>query len=129
MPSYILKPDRDVDFYVEWSTVVDNATRVGPVREFPDVPDERLIRADRQGTSCKGFEREGDGYLPGGWDDEELIVTNTNRRDHPFYWLDRTNLLAYGRLLYEGKDTEAEALLRPLHDEDDPPCEACGKGR
>lgn len=79
MPSFIVKPVRDEDFYVEWSTVVDAPTAwgsrvelsrlLGPRASAP----ERFDRADEFGTSMQ------DPTLPRdrqwfGWHDEAFVL-------------------------------------------------------
>lgn len=62
MPSYIVKPEREVDFYFYWSTVVDCPTAWGTRAEMEalrgiDTSSERFERADATGTSSvDGFE-------------------------------------------------------------------------
>ncbi|WP_396645430.1 hypothetical protein [Microbacterium sp.] len=54
MPSYILKPKPDEDYYVRYSTIVDSPTGGGTRAEMltlDDVTPERLDRADDRGTS------------------------------------------------------------------------------
>lgn len=109
MPSFIVKPDPAVDLYCEWSTVVDNLTSVGTRTDYP--PD-RLARADATGTSAHDFSEYG-------WDDKKFIVTNTERSDAGFFWLNRTDLLAYARAMAADDTATAEALLAPIPDEDD----------
>lgn len=68
---FIIKPTRDEDFYVEWSTNVDNWTFAGDrdtMLTHDGVTAERLDRADKNGTSAI----EPPGYL--GWDHTEIIV-------------------------------------------------------
>lgn len=55
MPSYIIKPKPDEDFYVRYSTVVDSPSGTFGTREemlAADVPMDRLQRADQAGTSA-----------------------------------------------------------------------------
>lgn len=63
MPSFIIKPKRDEDFYVEWSTVVDAPTFWGDREAMsnrfisrPQAGDDgkRMERADAKGSSCAG---------------------------------------------------------------------------
>lgn len=49
MPSYIIKPMRDEDFYVEFSTITDTITSCGGRDDYPF---DRLARADQTGTSA-----------------------------------------------------------------------------
>lgn len=68
---YIIKPTTGEDFYVEWSTVVDNWTFAGDrdtMLTHVGVTEERLDRADKFGTSAL----EPRGYL--GWGDTSILV-------------------------------------------------------
>lgn len=113
MPTYIVKPDRDRDFYVSWSTVVDNVTGCGTRSDFiaePDVTEERMARADANGTSAL----DPSAY---GWDDETFLVHNMP--DPPHVGLLPRKLLAqFALLCVEGRDTEAAAFLEPLEDDE-----------
>lgn len=62
MPSFIVKPTRDRDFYVRWSTVVDDVTACGSRAElleyltkfkpYGEADPARFDRADETGTSA-----------------------------------------------------------------------------
>jgi hypothetical protein len=72
MPHFIIKPDPDVDFYLDWSTIVDCPTFWGSRAEleafsFVETAPERFDRADATGTSAIG------GFF-GGFDDNEFLV-------------------------------------------------------
>ena len=114
MPRYILKCDRDTDLYVEWSTVVDNVTRVGTREQciHDGIEAERLARADKTGTSVVRFWTEGDGYHEGSFEDEHLLVRNCQTiDDHGGMLLPRDRLLDYARLVYANDMAGAEVLL------------------
>lgn len=68
MPRYIIKPKRDEDFYVAYSTVVDSPCESGTRSDFlSDGTDPaRLDRADDNGSSAMWHE----GY----WDDDRITV-------------------------------------------------------
>jgi hypothetical protein len=54
MPTFVIKPKRDEDFYVYWSTVVDCPVACGTRAEMltqEDVTEERMQRADANGSS------------------------------------------------------------------------------
>lgn len=56
MGYFIMKPDPDEDFYVEWSTYVDEPIAYGPKSEFQTYDperykDARFDRADEIGTT------------------------------------------------------------------------------
>lgn len=116
MPSLIVKPEKDVDFYVVWSSVVDNITAAGTRRELQhssflyykgEAGNDRFDRADQYGSSARpDGEMAGEGY----WDDNGFVVTNEYRRtDAAFYWLDRADLAAYAH--------GDVSVLKPLNDE------------
>jgi hypothetical protein len=70
MPKYIIKPNPEVDFYVDWSTIVEDAISWGD-RKFMrkcGVEKERLERADQTGTSAYGQkDRSGEIWKQKGW--------------------------------------------------------------
>jgi hypothetical protein len=120
MPSYILKCARDSDLYVLWSTIAANVTDIGTREELvSDYGADRVERADRTGTSCKGFAAEGDGYYFGAWTDEGFILHNMETQPG-FRYLPRENLKDYARALLDGdyKRAESEPITRPLDDEE-----------
>jgi hypothetical protein len=92
MPSYIIKPERDRDFYVYWSTVVEAPVAFGDreyilsylraelERDSATSPQGRLRRADETGSSALWPSPSDPAY---GWDDNELIYQQqgTLRRD------------------------------------------------
>lgn len=84
MPSYIIKPRKDEDFYVVWSTVVDTVTGWGTRKELEGdawlgrrkgaADAERFDRADEKGSSTSG--EIADWYT---WDDpmgSEFVLMN-----------------------------------------------------
>lgn len=115
MPSYVLKADQNRDLYVEWSTIVDDATFIGTREEIltylqterPSsgihAPEARLQRADETGTSCLWRVA---GHAPtGAWGDTQLIV-----RQHGL--LRRADLALYAMLIDD--EQAARALLEPF---------------
>lgn len=95
MPSYVIKPNPDEDRYVMWSTVVDNGwilgTREQALRE-PDVTEERLDRADANGTSALDQDY--------GWDEKEIYVSNDpaswdENDEDVYYTLPREHVFEY----------------------------------
>lgn len=54
MPRFIIKPVKDRDFYVEYSTIVDSWTFYGDRQEFLSngFDEARLDRADEEGSSA-----------------------------------------------------------------------------
>lgn len=66
MPRYIIKPDPDVDLYVDWSTVTDTPLGWGTADQL-DLKPVHKERADLTGTSSvHGFD---------GWDDGPLLIS------------------------------------------------------
>jgi len=120
MARFILKTATDSDLYVEWSTIVDNLVAVGDREWFKSqgIDAERLDRADKTGTSCKGFEREGDGYAFGSFADNGMILCNMQTR-RGFRWLPRKNLHAYAEAVMRGDMdvAEGDGITEPCHDD------------
>lgn len=129
MPGYIVKAAPDEDFYVIWSTVVDNITFSGTQDEVADYErmnsgrmqaidpehrvDARIARADATGTSAMWpEEKDGpDKYL--GWNDETFLVSNDDDDTLPgFFEIKRSDLRHYAE--HGGKD-----IFIPIPDEDE----------
>lgn len=118
MPQYIVKPDRDVDFYVYWDTVTDAPWFWGTRAELEQETEERYAmkperfeRADEDGTSSI------DGFF--GWDDDEFMVHNMGKE--PF-GVERKNLAAWlASIKGDGGPgtTWDESLTTPMPDWDD----------
>ena len=119
MPTYLIKPTREDDFYMAYSTIVDAAVSWGTRHQFEnatvpyyegrrsdDVP-ERLARADVHGSSVLGF----DAY---GFDSGPLIVRwgSAGEREIGPHLIDRVNI----RRWLEDVD---DGYLRPVTYEDD----------
>lgn len=99
MPRFIIKAEPDVDFYVDWSTIVDAPCEWGPAAVFQTpIPADRLERADATGTSSF------DGFFD--WDTKTLIVANMG--DNEFYDLPRDNLRAFLEALGDEPDRAAQ---------------------
>jgi len=119
MGRIVIKPDRDEDFYVGWSTIVeapiwfgsradalkciiqDHRESGGPA----DPPEERLARADRYGSSIKPEANYGFGY----WDDDGFIYEQRGV-------LPRKYLIEACRLLAADDDPGVWDLLEPFED-------------
>lgn len=61
MPNYLIKPERDEDLYVDWSTIVEAPVAWGPKWFLQEADpatykDERFERADEYSTSALWFE-------------------------------------------------------------------------
>jgi hypothetical protein len=126
MPTFIVKPDRDEDFYVAWSTVVDsptafgsraNITRIGHAHATP----ERLARADEYGTSMcdPDLPRDRQWF---GWRDDEFIVMEVeiaDRRQGGAYFVPRANVRALCVRMGEDELADVSDLLVFHPDEDD----------
>lgn len=98
MPRFIIKVVPDVDFYVEWSTVVDNWTKAGTREEFISQWGEdpaRLDRADETGSSAiPPFFK---------WDETEFIIDGR-------YTIQRVFLPAYIYMTMDGVERDEEAI-------------------
>lgn len=109
MGRLIIKPERDVDFYVEWSTIVENVTAMGTRAELAKLLDDyhpgdgsadRFDRADRTGTSAMWGSKP-----PYGWDDEYLMAEQR--------LLPRAKLREYAEAVFVGDLAAAVALTEP----------------
>lgn len=127
MGSQIIKVSRDVDLYMEWSSIVESPTYIGrradlaaylaePVATWEgtctpstELVEQRLERADRLGSS---------GRSPFGcrWDDHGEIYEQRG-------WLPRANMETFARLLLDAGDESADeqaarvaALIVPFED-------------
>ena len=121
MPSFIVKPVRDRDEYVVWSTVVDAPTAVGTRTELLPVLLEmygyeagdpaRFDRADEHGTSAHGpwF----------GWSEDEFPLGNMHWEPGPAsYQVRRANLATYARADIAEDTAACLALVEPYDDEE-----------
>jgi hypothetical protein len=114
MPSYIVKPDREVDWYVMWSDIVEAPTgggtraQVKACRYFKadEVADKRFDQADRTGCSALWPEPDRPIY---GWDSSGFIYMQRG-------WLPRTNLRAAVERLLVNENDPITDLLRPFED-------------
>jgi hypothetical protein len=119
MPTFIVKANREDDFYVLWSTVVDSPTGWGTKAEVKallafrgvDASEERFNRADVTGTSMNdpliGIK---DQWF--GWEDKEFLLMEwdiPNRKKGGVYLLPRENLKAFCEL---GEREDPTHLLR-----------------
>ena len=119
MPTFIVKPKRDEDFYVEWSTVVDCPTGYGSLKDLVTGYSqdsgrvERFERADEFGTSMcdPAIPRESQWF---GWDDEEFIVRNIGSRDG---LISRVDVRALCERL--ALDADVSDLLKPFPQEEE----------
>ena len=114
MPSYIVKPDRGVDYYVVWSDIVEAPTAAGTRAEIQacawrpgEVTGDRFDRADRTGCSAQWPDPERPIY---GWDDDGMIYEQRG-------WLPRRNLrVATERLVADESDRITDLLLPFEHE-------------
>jgi hypothetical protein len=101
VPSVIVKPDRTLDFYFEWSTVTD---AVGDRGSYADMVADghdpgRLDRADQNGSSATAGWRFGwwttAEFLPR-WDPDGNVerCPHIVRREHMHAWLSGDDHLA-----------------------------------
>lgn len=103
MPTYIIKPSRDEDFYVWWSTIVDAPVAWGP-RDDSE-PAERWERADERGTSANWTDWPIE-KMPYRWDCEPLLIRE--QPDLPdggegWWYIPRANLREFCRRLDAGE--------------------------
>jgi len=113
----VIKPERDVDFYVGWSNIVECPVWWGTRAEatqyleedrqrrggMDDLPEVRLARADEHGTSDMSIR-------DGGWDDEGFIYEQRG-------WLRRDRLVEACRRLAANDETGVWDLLDPFDGE------------
>lgn len=119
MGRYIVKPHKDLDLYIEWSSIVDSPTFAGSRQQItpylmngdrqgkPTAEEvaERLNRTDDNGSSLLDHTSE---Y----WDDEGLIpATHKGQR-----WLKRERFGAYCLLVMAGDIEGAYLLTESLDD-------------
>ncbi len=118
MGAAIVKVDPDVDLYMRWSTVVDNATHVGTRAEMADYltgelsasngQAERILTdADQHGSSAYR-------HRAGHWGDDGFVVHNT-----PEGWLPRANFAAYAQAILSDDEAAMAALVEPFGGDDD----------
>lgn len=126
----ILKTGRDVDLYVEWSTVADGPTWVGTRvallaylrREWdaghPDCipkegagPDARVARCDETGTSVYPDPDLRRAVPFGAWDDAGFVIDGR-------WWLPREALTAYVQAGQAGDQAGMAACLTPIRHDD-----------
>ena len=116
VPTYIVKPNRDEDFYVWWSTIVDCPVGWGP-RDDSE-PAVRYERADKEGSSVQW---RAPGYpVPFGWDDESFTLMEQDDLDYTDAWWDlpRANLREFCRCRDEGRPID-DLVRRMAHDDED----------
>ena len=101
----IIKPDRDKDFYVDWSHVCEMPAWCGTSAEAiaEGCPPSRLRRADENGTSMKDS-------FGCDWDDSGLIAEQRG-------YLPRARIGAYAVAWLDGRQDEAFDLLEPFEGE------------
>jgi hypothetical protein len=125
MPSYVLKasPDASEDLYCIYSTIVDAVTVIGTrgdIRQYllhqdgvNGKPDERLERADQNGSSCL-IDSDGTGVWYG-WAEESISI-----REGPGDGeLPRKDLSAYLGYMEAHNNEAAAKLVQPVVYEED----------
>ena len=112
MGRYIIKAEKDVDFYVEWSTIVDNWVSAGTRQEMLDggITEDRLDRADSLGSSY--------GLSDGRWGDQEMMVHNLPDKLYDgvegYYTLPRENLIKFVYATENEENTDASDVRKLL---------------
>lgn len=117
MPSYIVKPECDRDWYVVWSDVVEAPTAAGTREELKrsawrqsEFTDDRFDRADR--TGCSALWPDPNAPIYGYQDTEGFIYEQRG-------WLRRTNLRAATERLMADENDRITDLLEPFDGEDE----------
>lgn len=133
MPRLVIKPIRDRDEYVGWSTIVDAplaggtraemlewvASRTGMDRGKAGAA-ELMDRVDEVGTSIVQDPDSSFQWRFGEWSDTEFIYEQIGT-------VERENLYPMFLLLVEGKEREALDCLDPFEDEPDYPGEMAAR--
>lgn len=120
MPTIVVKPERNHDLYVLWSTVVDNWVFIGNREDTKaelegeqygrEAGEIRLVRADQCGSSALYCDPPAFSWATNG-----MIVANMKTFD-TCRWLPRERLLAYCEaVLFDHVDL-AEALTEECED-------------
>lgn len=117
MGRFLIKCDKAVDLYIEWSSIVDAPTAIGTRAQF-----EKMLNTPKRG-SFWGTEEETKARLDrvdkygssdrlglGAWDDNGLIYKQEG-------FLPRRNFLEYGKRLVEDADAKPMGLLEPFEDD------------
>lgn len=125
MPSFIVKPVADEDFYVTWSTIVDAPTGYGSRAELAESlgpqegAPERFERADEFGTSMMDPALAGDRQWFG-WHDKAFMLREwpipNARHDKGIYEVPRENLRALCER-YESEADPTELLIFSPHED------------
>ena len=117
MGGFLIKCAKDVDLYMEWSTVVDAPMGVGTREQFKNAMntpvrgeywatesqiEARMVKTDELGSSYD--------LGCGRWDDSGLIYKQEGI-------LPRKNFLAYAKKLLEDENAEPTGLLEPFEDD------------
>lgn len=114
MPRYIVKPNRDQDYYVEWSEVVDGPIFHGTRAEMAEYgiaqrwssPEARLTRADETSNSALW-------YHPSWENDEHYILQQRG-------WFPRSRMPEVIRAFLDADenpdDPSVLALLEPFEE-------------
>lgn len=119
MPSVVIKPEAGSDTYVVWSTITESPhaygtrqqvcayLRLRPGWQADDLPEDRVDRADRYGSSA--YPRWGFGH----WGDDTFIYRQTGL-------LHRRDLCRAVDLAVAGRERDLLDLLEPFDDDDGP---------
>jgi hypothetical protein len=110
---FIVKPDRDTDFYVVWSNIVEAPLGTGSRADLlgEGFPEDRIHRADVTGTSMmRDLMSTYWGVLDGEWEDEGFIAEQRGV-------LPRARLAAYAKAYMDERWDDCWDLLVPFEDE------------
>lgn len=131
MPSFIVKPRRDEDFYVEYSTVVDAPIRWGGRAHFQAAHDrliaqqvtddrytaDRFLRADENGSSCLPFDLDG---TPLGWYWWKVTTFQIMEGPGGPGTIERDHLRAYCEA-WDRSSEDAVVMVKPFEDYEEGP--------
>lgn len=122
MPTYIIKPERETDLYVWWSTIVDAPVGWGDRADAlaHGTAEDRLERADRTGTSANWTNWPAE-KMPYRYDDgEPMILREQDDLDESegCWLLPRANLLEFVKRRDAGEPIDDLVTFERYDDED-----------
>lgn len=117
MGKVLVKPERDSDFYVMWSSIVDApvafGTKVSLQKADPTWTDDYFERADRLSCSSRIF--------PKTWDEDFAMNfqgVGTVRRSQMVQLCERLDKI-WDDLIHWYKDPEVKKLITPYEEDED----------
>lgn len=122
MGRLIVKADKDLDLYIEWSTIVDAPTFIGTRQETLDY----LLKGDRHGIPTReevaqrltrtDLNGSSDMSCRDGWWDDAGFIPGTPKGQR---WLKRGRLAAYSLLVCGGDEDGAYLLTEPCETDEE----------